>query len=135
MMTQQTPFDGDLWFFTAEDSPKSEEIAREHQVAVTYMEPKDQRYVALAGTAVVTRDQQKARTLWRPTYKAWFPAGLDDPRLALLRVRVEKAEYWDATTSKMVQLFHFAKAVMSGEAAGESGRHEKLEVRASALST
>ncbi|MCU0493611.1 MAG: pyridoxamine 5'-phosphate oxidase family protein, partial [Chloroflexaceae bacterium] len=32
MGTQQTEFDGDLWFFTGDDSPKADEIRHEHQV-------------------------------------------------------------------------------------------------------
>jgi general stress protein 26 len=134
MATQDLPFDGDLWFFTAENAHKTEEISREHQVAVTYAEPKDQRYISLSGTAVVTRDATKARELWKPIYKTWFPGGLEDPSLALLHVRVEKAEYWDASSSKMVDLFSRAKAALTGKHPEEMGEHEKLNVRASALS-
>jgi len=47
---------------------------------------------------------------------------------------VEKAEYWDASSSKMVSLFHLAKAALTGTHAENMGEHEKLNVRASALS-
>ncbi len=42
--------------------------------------------------------------LWRPAYRAWFPQGLDDPPLALLKMDVEQAEYWDMLSSTMVSL-------------------------------
>jgi general stress protein 26 len=134
MVAQDTPFDGDLWFFTADDAPKTEEIAREHQVAVAYAEPKDERYISLSGTAVITRDNNKAQELWKPIYKTWFPGGLADPHLALLHVRVEKAEYWDASSGKMVNLANMAKAAFTGTHPENMGEHEKLNVRASALS-
>ena len=32
----------------------------------------------------------------------WFPEGKDDPEIALLRVNLEKAEYWDSPSSTVV---------------------------------
>jgi general stress protein 26 len=34
-----------------------------------------------------------------PEFKIWFPKGKDDPEVALLRVTLEKAEYWDSPSS------------------------------------
>jgi hypothetical protein len=61
--------------------------------------------------------------------KAWFPDGLGDPDLALLRVRVEKAEYWDAPSSKMVQLAGFVKAIVTGQRADDLGENEKIDLK------
>jgi len=36
MATQQVEFDGDLWFFTYDSTPKVDEIAQERQVNVAY---------------------------------------------------------------------------------------------------
>jgi general stress protein 26 len=63
--------------------------------------------------------------LWNPFYKAWFPDGLDDPHLGLLRVDVEKAEYWDSPNSKVVQLAGFVKALVTGQKA-KGGDNEKV---------
>lgn len=41
MATQQTDFDGDLWFFTDSDSGKIYEIGRENHVNVSYADPSD----------------------------------------------------------------------------------------------
>lgn len=48
-------------------------------------------------------------------HKAWFPNGPDDPKLALLKVEVDQAEYWDGPSSTMVQLIGFAKATLTGQ--------------------
>jgi hypothetical protein len=60
-------------------------------------------------------------------YRAWFPDGLDDPDLALLKVTVEQAEYWDSSSSMMVHLAGFVKALATGQpyAAGEN---EKIDL-------
>jgi general stress protein 26 len=49
--------------------------------------------------------------LWSPLHRAWFPKGLDDPNIALLQVEVDRAEYWDSPSSKVVQLIGLAKAL------------------------
>lgn len=128
MATQQVEFDGNLYFFTRADTPKVDEIEREHHVNVSYAEPKGQRYVSVSGTARLSRDQAKIEELWSPILKAWFPEGLDDPQLALLKVTVSQAEYWDTPSSKMVQLAGFVKAMVTGTSF-EPGNHEKLDLK------
>ena len=127
MATQQTEFEGTLWFFTWIDSAKVHEIERDHHVNLAYANPSDEVYVSVSGTARVVRDQAKAKELWNPLHKAWFPKGLDDPNLGLLRVDVEKAEYWDSPSSAVVQLIGFAKAITTGKRYDEEATdHEKI---------
>src|SRR5690349_5444959 len=132
MATQEAEFDGELWFFTGASSPKVDEVERDHRVNVSYAAPDDNTYVSVSGTARMVRDKAKAKELWNPALKAWFPEGLDDPDLALLRVRVEKAEYWDSPSSKMVQLYGLAKAMLTGKRADDIGENEKIDLQGSA---
>jgi general stress protein 26 len=115
MWTHDRDFDGELWFFTHHHSPKVDEVERDHHVSLSYADPTRDRYVSVSGRAWLVRDKEKARELWNPTLRAWFPQGLDDPELALLRVKVTKAEYWDTPNSRMVQLVGFVKGVLTGE--------------------
>ena len=104
MATQVTETGGHLWFFTAADAVKVDEIQHEHHVNVSYAAPGSDRYVSLCGLANVVRDDASIKKLWQPTMRPWFPQGPEDPNLALVEVRIEEAEYWDHTSSKMVQL-------------------------------
>lgn len=79
MATQEREFDGTLWFLTAKDSRKVDEIAADAHVGLIYADPKNQSYVTIEGRANVTRDKAKIHELWNPMYKAWFPGGQDDP--------------------------------------------------------
>jgi len=115
MATQQKQLDGDLWFFTRDSSAKSGETRVHPNVNLSYANPDDNRYVSVSGTAVILHDPAKAKELWNPIYKAWFPKGLDDPDLALLRVQVERGEYWDSPSSTMVQIAGLVKAMVSGK--------------------
>ena len=127
MATQQTEFDGDLWFFTNASAPKVDEIRHDQHVNVSFSSPEDHRYVSVSGKAQIVRDRKKAEELWNPFYKAWFPEGLDDPDLALLKVPVEKAEYWDSPSSPVVHLIGFVKAVATGTRY-QPGDNEKINL-------
>ncbi len=127
MATQELDKDGSLWFLTQATSPKTGEVERDHHVNLSYVSTEDNRYVSVSGQATVTRDRAKAEEIWNPLYKAWFPEGLDDPNLAVLRVSVEKAEYWDSPTSAVVHLAGFVKALATGKQY-RPGENEKLDL-------
>ena len=115
MATQKAEFDGALWFFTWLSTGKVSEIDWNPEVNLSYAEPGDTRYVSLSGTAEIVEDRAKMHELWSDIYQAWFPQGLDDPDLCLMKVDIEFAEYWDAPSGKMVQAFGFLKALATGE--------------------
>jgi general stress protein 26 len=121
MATQEMEFDGDLWFFTQADAAKVGEIEQHQQVNISYAKPDDNLFVSVSGTAELVHDQKKMKELWKPYYKAWFPKGLDDPGLALLKVHVESAEYWDAPSGKTGLLYAITKgmATKDKEAIGQ----------------
>ena len=106
MALQEAEFDGDLWFFAYEDSPKIAEIAAHPQVNVAFG-TKSNAWVSVSGRAEVVHDRATAERLWTPILKAWFPDGLDTPGLTLIRVRAESAEYWDAPHGRVVTLIQY----------------------------
>ncbi|HYE18292.1 MAG TPA: pyridoxamine 5'-phosphate oxidase family protein [Tepidisphaeraceae bacterium] len=130
MATQQAEFDGVLWFFTEAESGKVHEVQQDKHVNLSYADPSGNRFVSVSGLAQLVRDRAKAEELWSPIHKAWFPKGLDDPNLALLRVQVTQAEYWDGPSSTLVKLYGFAKAMVTGKKYGEEGvDHAKVDLR------
>lgn len=105
--------DEELWFFTKVDSAKVREVEQDVHVSVAYADTAKNNYVAVAGTAEIVRDKAKAEELWTPFARAWFPEGMDDPELVLLRVRMQRAEYWQSP-GKAAYLFGVAKAALTG---------------------
>lgn len=116
----QMDADATLWFFTDASSHKAVEVEQQHQVNVSFAAPDKQRYVSLSGTAHIVRDREKMQELWQPALKAWFPKGLDEPNIALVKVRVEQAEYWDAPAGWVAKTIGFVQAVTTGERAKTS---------------
>lgn len=127
MMTQRADFNGSLWFFTRRNSHKVAELNEDQMVNLSFSSPKDERYVSIAGRARMVSDPEKAKELWNPVLRTWFPQGLDDPELALIEVQAETAEYWDAPSSKMVHLFGLAKSLTTGKSP-EPGDHHKVDL-------
>ena len=127
MSTQEFGEDGDLWFFTSDQTHKVDEIEADDRVNAAYSKPDDNVYVSVAGRGTISRDREKMEELWNPILKAWFPEGLDDPHLCLLKVSVEEAEYWDSPNSTIVQIVGFVKALVTGQEA-DGGEHGKVNL-------
>jgi general stress protein 26 len=127
MAAPKMAFQGELWFFTSADAPKVAESQQHRQVNVSFADPERHDYVSVSGSASLLYDRQKMEELWSPWFSMWFPQGLKDPNLALLKVDVEKAEYWDAPSSTMVHLYGVVKATLTGKAP-RAGEHAKLIV-------
>jgi general stress protein 26 len=126
MGVHQDETNRELWLFTHTDEAKIDEIRHDPQVNVAFSCPQINSYVSVSGTAELVRDPAKMRQLWNSLYKAWFPEGLEDPQLGLMRVTIEGAEYWDSPSGTMVQLVGFVKSLVTGEAADDLGENVKL---------
>ena len=125
MRPAQTEFTTDLWFFTRESSHKVDEVKSEHHVGLTFANPSKEDYVSLSGRATIVKDRALITAHWSEPMRAWFPKGIDDPDVALLKVAIDAAEYWDAPNSTMIHAYGYLKARLTGEAA-EPGGNEKV---------
>jgi general stress protein 26 len=131
MTTQNKAIDQDasLWFFMSLGSEPASDLATEPQVNIAYADPGSDRYVSVSGSAAVVEDAAKKRQLWSKMTEAWFPRGVDDPDLALVRVQIAHASYWDVKDSKLVQIFKMAKAAITGEPPTDMGEHAEVRMR------
>lgn len=125
MVAAQDSFDGTLWFFTRASSHKVDEVGSEHQVGVTYADAGQQNYISFSGRASLVRDKAAIDEHWSEAMRTWFAKGKDDPEVALLKVDVEAAEYWDAPNSTMVHAYGYVKAVLTGKSPNP-GENQKL---------
>jgi general stress protein 26 len=101
------------------------EVDQHQQVNVSFSDPRKQSYVSLSGQAQLVRDHNKIKQLWKPQLQAWFPKGLDEPDIALLKVNVEKGEYWDAPSGFVAHTIGLVKSITTGEKANV-GENEKV---------
>lgn len=128
MVASQKNFDdGCLWFFTQKNSPKAHQVEDDHQVNAAYASAPDNSFVSLSGSASLVFDRADIDAHWNDMVKAWFPGGKDDPNIALLKVDVDQAEYWDAPGSRMVVAFDYLKARITGKAP-QLGENKKVDL-------
>jgi general stress protein 26 len=117
--------EGVVWFFTDWSSPKVAELEENIRVSLGYADPSKNKYVAISGTGELRRDLEQAKRLWSIEQRAYYPEGPEDPRLAILRIRIERAEYWIAP-GRLSYLFAAAEAAMTGKPAGIIGVNRKV---------
>lgn len=127
MQTQKLDANGNLWFLTSRSSHKTEELQKHPSVNVAYADTDAQSYVSVVGKASIVDDPAVKKDLWSPIAKAWFPKGLEDPDLTVLKVSIKSAEYWDSSSSTMVQAYHIAKAIITGEQ-NDEGDHGEVKM-------
>ncbi|THG29423.1 pyridoxamine 5'-phosphate oxidase family protein [Naasia lichenicola] len=106
-------FDGTLWFFTQDPSHKTDEVRASDQVNVALQA--GDGWVSVAGSASVVKDRSTIDELWTSGAEAWFENGKDDPTVALLKVDADTAELWTIKDPKVVTLFKYAKAIVTGD--------------------
>ncbi|WP_027132905.1 pyridoxamine 5'-phosphate oxidase family protein [Geminicoccus roseus] len=123
MGTVEAEFDGHLWFFTDNDAEMVEDLQKIPDVAVTYADEHKQNYVSVTGQAEILHDRDKVKQLWSEILRTWFPKGPDDPRIALLKINVHRAEYWDAPSSTMLHAYGYVKALTTGERPQHAGEN------------
>lgn len=127
LMTQEVDFDGSLWFIISRNSQKASDIHTENRVNVIYAG--HSKYISITGFAELVDDQpEKVRELWSKAYEVWFPQGPNDPNVQLLRIDVEKAEYWEGHSNPIAKIIEFVK-LTTGSRHIKMGNHGELNLR------
>lgn len=127
MATVDVEDDGTLWFYTDIRSIKVDEVAADHDVHLVYSHPGKDSYLDVWGTASVVKDKDKLKEKWSPMVKVYFSDGVDDPNLALLKVKPQDCYYWDNESGKMVYFLKAAASVITGKRLAE-GAEGNLEL-------
>lgn len=124
MATVDVDKEGNAWFFTNEFSGKVTQISENNEVNLIYSNPGNNTYLNIFGIGTIVVDREKMKQLWTPAVKAWFPDGIDDPRLCLLKVDTKQAWYWDNSSSKMVVFFNMLTSIVTGKKYDEGEKGE-----------
>lgn len=95
MNVRQVDDEGNLWFLSASDSRKNQELALDPSVRLYFQGSKHSDFLQLNGQATITRDREKIKELWSPMIQTWFTEGIDDPRITVIQVTPTEGYYWD----------------------------------------
>ncbi len=95
MSVQQVDDAGNLWFLSADDSHKNQELATDSAVQLFFQGSAHSDFLTLSGNASISRDREKIKELWEPIVKTWFTEGVDDPRITAIKFVPANGYYWD----------------------------------------
>ncbi len=90
----EVEFDGDVWFFSAADSRKVEEIQANPQVHLSYSDTKNFRFISMSGEAKIVRNVDKKQELWLEELDRWFEDGPDSDDVVLIKVTPTVVAFW-----------------------------------------
>ena len=128
MATVEVEDNGSLWFYTDVRSIKVEEVATDNKVHLIYSHPGKQSFMDVWGSGTIVTDKEQIKAKWSPVVKAYFPQGVDDPNLALLKVQPTNVYYWEAESGKMIQFFKMAAAAVTGKPNLAQGAEGKIQL-------
>lgn len=114
--------DGEFVFFTAIDSFKVAQLDEHADVNLAFADARRHRFVSVRGSARVDRERATVEELWSLPQRVFFPQGKEDPHLAVLRVRVRDAAYWEPAGGVVARALDFVHGLVGDEPA-DLGRH------------
>ncbi len=120
MSVQQVDDAGNLWFLSASDSHKNEEVSRDPSVTLYFQGSPHSDFLQLHGRATISRDRAKIDELWEPIIKNWFTGGKDDPRITVIKVAPTEGYYWDTKHGNTVAGLKMMIGAMLGRTMDDS---------------
>lgn len=117
--------EGVIYFLTDADAAKADEIGRNASICLALADNKSQKYVSITGQAEIVEDRDRVEKLWSIYDRAFWP-DKNDPRIRVLRVKPENAEFWEGAGT-VVTAVKLVAAVASGERMSV-GENEKVEL-------
>ena len=119
-------FGGTLWFFADDRSPKVYELAVDTTISLFFQNDSDCKYLQLDGTASLSKEIAKMRELYTPALKTWFPDGLDDEHLVLIRFDARNGAFWESPGGVLQLAAAYATSLVTGKP-GKAGTAGTLE--------
>ena len=111
--------EANLWFFT-DDANRSRGPVERNFAHLMYSKGDKTSYIRVCGNSISVNNKEKLREFWSPQMKEWFPLGLDDPKLALVKVKTREIDFYNASPNKIAAIFNRLKAFFSGNKSADT---------------
>lgn len=122
MTLQEVSDDVDVWMFIDLSSDHADALRA--GPAVNLAVTGSGSWLSVSGTAELVHDRDRTEQLWDGSVDAYFD-GVDDPRLGLLHISGDSAQYWGVPGGAPAVLASMVKAKVTGtKPSGSSGTTE-----------
>jgi general stress protein 26 len=128
MQVQEVDDLGCIWFFSGADSKHNKILESDPRTQLVFCNPSKIEYLTVYGQTTIVRDRAKAEQLWNKFAEAYFPEGITDPNLTLLRVLPIQSHFWDTENGKLVTYARILISAVSGGKMDEGGIEGELKV-------
>jgi general stress protein 26 len=115
-----------VYFLTDTSGVKDEIIRDNPDVCLAFADKGGASFVSLSGHAEVSSDRAKIHDLWDNDAKAWWESP-DDPRIRLITVTPEDAQYWDSP-GKLAIMVAMAASAVTGKRPDDIGENRKVDL-------
>jgi general stress protein 26 len=120
MSVQKMDEDGNLWFLSANDSHKNQEIPKDSNVQLLFQGSAHSDFLSLYGVATISTDKALIKELWEPILKTWFTGGVDDPRITAIKFQTIQGYYWDNKHGDAIAFVKMAAGAVLGKTLDDS---------------
>lgn len=127
MSRQEVDDAGNIWYLFSSESETYEYLNANKKISLLFSHVGDYSFVSVNGVAEISQNKERIEKYWNKFVEAWFEKGKDDPRIRVLKVKVEDAHYWDTKTNKLVTFLKLAASAVTGKKM-ETGRDGELNI-------
>ena len=120
MSAQKVDDQGNIWFLSADDSHKNEQLQSDSNVQLLFQGTQHSDFMTLYGQASISKDKEKIKELWQPLVKVWFTEGQDDPRITVIKVAPTEGYYWDTKHGRIVAFAKMIAGAVTGQTLDDS---------------
>ncbi|MEO6136159.1 MAG: pyridoxamine 5'-phosphate oxidase family protein [Ginsengibacter sp.] len=120
MAVQKVDEQGNLWFLSANDSHKNQDIKQDSKVQLLFQGSPHSDFLSIYGNASISTDKELIKDLWEPIAKAWFTEGVDDPRITVIKVTADDGYYWDNKHGNAIAMIKIAAGALIGKTMDDS---------------
>ena len=120
MNVRKVDNEGNLWFLSANDSHKNQEILSDPAVKLFFQGSKHSDFLEIVGEAAVSQDRERIKELWEPIIRTWFTDGVDDPRITVIKVTPAYGYYWQTKHGTVVAGIKMVIGAATGQTLDDS---------------
>ncbi len=104
-----------IWFFSDRNTETARDAKATQDCCLTFADLRGQTFVSACGQIELVEDRAEIKRLWTEGASVYFPHGVQDEAIVLLKFTPESAAYWDAPSNPVVLAIKFLQAKASGK--------------------
>jgi general stress protein 26 len=105
---------GEVFLTTRRDSQIVKDLEADPAVQLIYQS--STQFASVSGHGTTSTDRRLIERLWKADWKVWYPGGVNDQSIVIIRIEPRLGEYWDQSGLKGAQfLFNSLVGLAKGE--------------------